>query len=434
MKLLLIMPYDDLYKHSLGYTKLISYEPLTLAVLAALVPPELNIDITIVDEGMEAHKINPKTHFDIVGISTVTSASKRAYELATLYRQLGSYIVMGGHHVTLLPDEAALHADSIFIGRSEKTWPQFFKDYIHHQPLKVYHQQDASPELHIPIPRRDLLKRRNYLKQPVIIANYGCKNKCNFCSISAFWKGCAPKRPIAEVIQEMKSLKTDQFIFLDPNQYSDQTYARELYQELVKLKIKWVGLATHNIADDDAMLELMVKSGCRGIFIGFESLNQQNLTSVNKEPNTVQKFRHAIDKIHYYGLTITGSFMVGFDHDTKESLAALPDLIEDLKLDIMRYGIVTPVPNTGLFHQMEKEGRILTRNWALYDSMHCVFQPKHMSPRELEEQFVKIWKKSYRYSKILQRLNYTQDLKLLKFLTGVGFRIYVNRLAKLLSL
>lgn len=429
MKLLLVIPYDNLYKHATGYTKLLGYEPLTLSVLAALVPQEYHIDIEIVDEGMEKPAYN--NHYDIVGISTVTSASHRAYELAAYFKSKGSYIAIGGHHVTLMPEEGKKHADSIFIGRSEKTWPQFFHDFIKGNPQQVYLQEDDSDELRLPIPRRDLVKKGNYLKQPVIIANYGCRNTCIFCSISKFCNGCSPKRPIADVIGEIKSLNTKEFIFLDPNQYSDKEYSKELYAELAKLKIRWGGLTTHNISDDQEMLKLMVKSGCSGVFIGFETLEEQNLSDMDKTSNSIQKYKDTIRILHEYQLPITGSFMVGLDHDTKESLLALPEKIHELEIDMMRYGIVTPIPNTGFFHKLEQEGRILTKDWSLYDSMHCVFQPKQMTPRELEEIFLKIWKQSYEYKNIFRRLNYTSNLKILKLLTGIGFRRYVRQLNRL---
>lgn len=430
MKLLLLIPYDNLYKYATGYTKLIGYEPLTLSVLAALVPKEYNVDIKLVDEGMERGRYDHE-HYDIVGISTVTSASGRAYELAAYFKAKGSYVVMGGHHITLMPDEAKEHADSIFIGRSEKTWPQFFHDFIKGTPQKAYIQENDSDVLRLPIPRRDLAKRGNYLRQPVIIANYGCKNTCIFCSISKFCNGCSPKRPITDVIEEIKSLNTKEFIFLDPNQYSDKDYSKELYAELIKLKIKWAGLTTHNISDDKEMLELMVKSGCSGVFIGFETLEERNLSDMDKTTNTIQKYKDTIQILHDYRLPITGSFMVGLDYDTKESLLALPEKIQEFRIDIMRYGIVTPVPNTGFYHKLEQEGRILTKDWSLYDSMHCVFQPKNMTPRELEDIFLKIWKESYTYKNIFSRLNYTPNLKILKFLTGIGFRIYVHQLNRL---
>lgn len=298
MKLLLVIPYDNLYKYATGYTKLLGYEPLTLSVLAALVPKEYNIDIQIVDEGMERGRYDER--YDIVGISTVTSACKRAYELAKYFKAKGSHVAMGGHHATLMPEEVKEHADTVFIGRSEKSWPQFFHDFIKKTPQKVYIQENDTDELCLPIPRRDLVKRRNYLRQPVIISNYGCKNKCNFCSISKFWNGCSPKRPIADVIEEIKSLNRKEFIFLDPNQYSDKEYSKELYTEIAKLNIKWGGLTTHNITDDQEMLDLMVKSGCSGVFIGFETLEAGNLSDMDKTSNTIQKYKETIQILHDY--------------------------------------------------------------------------------------------------------------------------------------
>jgi len=433
MKLLLVIPYDYLYKYKKGYNKLISYEPLTLSVLAALVPQEYDIDITIVDEGMERTDYMQE-NYDIVGISVVTSAAKRAYELARYFKEKGSYIVMGGHHVTLLPKEAEQYADTIFIGRSERTWPQFIDDYIKSVPKKVYIQENKAEEcINFPLPRRDLIKRGNYLKQPVIIANQSCTNGCDFCSISNFHNNCAAKRPIVNVIEEIKSLKTRNFIFLDPNQYADKEYAKELYRELSKLNIRWVALATNNITEDDEMLNLMVKAGCRGLFIGFETLNQKNINNIGKRVNKVKDYKKTIEKLHNLNIAVTGSFILGLDSDTKKSLLALPEQIAELKLDFCRFGILCPTPNTPIYHKLEGENRILTKDWSLYDSMHCVYQPKNMEPQELEEIFLQVWKECYTYKKIIKRVFHTPNFKLIKLLGGIGFRRYIKRLEEVLE-
>lgn len=431
-KILMIIPYDSLYKYRKGYTKLISYEPITMSVLAALIPKEYEFQIDIVDEGMEHGNYNKK-RWDIVAISSVTSAAPRAYELAKFFKEKGSYVVMGGHHITLLPDEAAEYADTIFIGRSEKSWPQFFHDYMNGTAKKVY-EEGCSGEgvIKYPIPRRDLIKRKNYLKQPVIIANHSCTNRCNFCCISNFHKGKSYKREIGDVVEEIKSLKTKEFIFLDPNQYSDREYAMELYRELEKLKIKWVALGTNNITEDGEMLESMVKAGCSGLFIGFESMNQTDISDIGKSVNRVTDYKKTVEILHNHKIAVTGSFILGLDSDTKESLLALPDKINDLKLDFARFGILCPAPNTPIYNKLESEGRILTKEWGAYDSMHCVYQPKNMEPHELEEIFLKVWQECYSMKKIWERTHITPDRKLIKFLGGIGFKIYIRRLEQVL--
>ena len=430
MKILLILPYDTTYKYKTAFIPAISYQPLTLGTLAALVPDELNAQITLVDEGVQRIEPFKKQHYDLVGISAVTSSSIRAYELARYFRENGSYVFIGGHHATLLPDEAARHCDTVFTGSAQSTMPQFFYDYVQGQAQPRYdsHIVIASE---IPTARRELMPKRGYLKQPTIVADYGCANNCKYCVINPFW-GANTRRPIADVIDEIKSLGRKEYIFLDPSPLSNIAYAKELYSELAKLDISWVGLSTLDVANDDELLDLLQKSGCIGLLLGFETFSQPDLDMLSKTKNKVIEYSTVVSKLHDKNIAVLGTFMLGLESDTRESLAALPELIAKTKIDIPRYAILTPYPTTALFDELDLQGRILTKDWSKYDSIHCVFKPANMSAGELEEASVRVWKETYSLKKIAARMKHTPQRKLTALITNVGFAIYTSRLRGLL--
>lgn len=424
MNVLLILPYDNTYRVGAAFIPSLSYQPLTLSTLAALIPEEAGADITLVDEGVERFDYN-RRHFDIVGISIVTSSSKRGYELADYFRGKGSHVLLGGHHATLMPEEAAIHADTVFSGSAEITFPQFFHDFIVGKPQKLYRQTCVSAD-RIPVARRDLMTKKGYLKQPTIIADYGCGNSCKYCVIHSFW-GKNAKRPVASVIEEMKSIGAKEYLFLDPSPISDHEYAKQLFTELAKLRITWAGLATLDITDDEELFELFVKSGCVGTLLGFESFNTSDLSGMTKYKNKVERYQAVVSRLHDRNIVVLGTFMVGMDGDTIESIRAMPDLIEEVGIDVPRFAIVTPFPNTPFYRSLEAENRIITRDWSRYDSVHCVFQPQNMSPGELEEEFIRLWKETYSAKRILKRMKKTPQKKATALVTNLAFKIYANR-------
>jgi len=430
LKILLILPYDTTYKYRTAFIPSISYQPLTLSTLAALIPIELNPQITLVDEGVQTFDYE-KGYYDIVGISICTSSSGRGYALAQHFQKKGCYVFMGGHHATLLPEETAQYCDTVFTGSAECTLPRFFADYM---DGKVQPRYDATTVCadKIPVARRDLMPRKGYLPQPTIIADYGCSNQCRYCVINSFW-GKQAKRPIADVIDELKSLGNKEFLFLDPSPLSDAAYAKELYRELAKLHITWAGLSTLQVSQDDELLELLQKSGCIGLLLGFETFNQTDLIKLAKCKNKVADYKEAVAKLHDKRIPVLGTFMLGLDGDTRESLRSLPDLIADARIDVPRFAILTPYPNTPMFREFEAQGRILTRDWSKYDSIHCVFQPMNMTAQELESEFLRVWRCCYSAGRIAGRLRHTPQRKLTALATNIGFNIYSNHLRGLLG-
>jgi radical SAM superfamily enzyme YgiQ (UPF0313 family) len=429
LKILFILPYDNVYRYRNAFSKSITYAPLTFTLLSALIPPEIKAEIKIVDEGIEKcdyKKLEP----DIVGLTAVTSAAKRAYDLCKYFKDRGSYVIIGGHHVTLLPDEAGEYADSVFIGSAEKTFPAFFYDYIAGQTKKFY-RAESKDLSKLPWPKRELLRGKKYLKQPAFAANYGCKNVCSYCVINSFWGFDGAVRDIDDVIAEIKSLKTKEIIFYDPNQTCDRSYAIEFYHRLKELKIRWAALTDINAAFDGALLKLMAESGCIGTLIGFETFNQSSLDSVNKKI-TVEKFKAAIAAMHKYNISVLGTFMLGLDGDTVENLKKIPELIDEIRVDLPRFAIMTPYPNTPFFQKLDGQDRILTKDWSFYDGIHCVFRPMGMDAPEVEKLLADIFIQCFSIKRIFRRMSYVKGKYLTRLFTNIGFRIYAKKIAGLI--
>src|SRR5919109_4972015 len=269
-RILLLSPRGPLYRHRTGiWKKSLRYAPLTLTTLASLVPDDVDAGVTLVDEGI--HDIDPEIEADLVGISAITGTAPRAYEMAAQFRARGVPVVLGGVHPTLVPDEAARHADAVVVGYAEETWPELLRDFAAGRLRARYTQRPGLELANLPFPRRDLLPSSQYTTLHTIEATRGCIHACDFCVVPAAW-GRPLQKPVADVIADIRQLRARRLIFLDLNLIADVAYAKELFTALIPLKLKWGGLATTMFAWDDDLLDLAARSGCRGILIGLESL------------------------------------------------------------------------------------------------------------------------------------------------------------------
>lgn len=421
MRILLILPSDSTYRFKGAFKRSLSYAPLTLTTLAALVPPELNAEIEIIDEGMQKHVC--RKSYDVVGITCTASSSQRAYELARYWRSKGAVAVLGGVHPTLMPEEAAAYADSVVVGLAEETWPRLLKDVLSGQ-LKPVYKATVSRFLSSPLPRRDLIKPHLYLPVPTVLANRGCGNACDYCSIHAANGHSVAVRPVEEVVEEIRSLNTRRVILLDPCLDSDRDYALNFFEKLLPLRVRWAGLATVDVVRDKELFRLMVKSGCGGLLMGFESLTQSNMTSSRKAFNKVVEYAKVVRTLHDNEIPVLGCFVLGFDEDTVESLYAVAGAVRELEIDLPRYSVLTPFPGTELFARLEREGRIITRNWSLYDTQRVVFQPAKMTPGQLQKVLSVIWRQTYSLNNIGRRLMRLKSNRLSCLAVSLGFRNY----------
>lgn len=429
MKIALILPYDSAYRYQKGsFKKAMLYPPLTLTTLAGLVPEELNAEIEIYDEG--SRLLDFDFDGDLVAISAVTATSKRAYYIADHFRKKGKTVILGGVHTTIFPDEAASHADAIVTGSAEVSWPQLLLDY---KAGKLQKQYTIQPDLDlkgIPFPRQDILPKGQYLTTNTIMASRGCPNKCSFCSIPVIRQGRYYQRPISEVIDEMKQMKGKTTIFFDPSFTEDRDYALELMEAMIPLKRKWGGLSTIGIAKDDELLSLAQKSGCVGVLIGFESICQASLNGVEKNFNRVTDYEATIKKLHDYDLAVLACMMFGLDSDTKNVFDDTLQFVQKTKIDLMRYTVMTPFPGTKAFEKLDKEGRILSKNWEYYDYEHVVYEPKNMTPKELNDGLAYMWRETYRMKNILSKVVTEHRHLWLTLPTSLAFRNHGIALGK----
>ena len=431
MKILFITPYDHNYRYKSAFTKSLSYMPLTMPYLAALTPEEFGAEFKAIDEGVQKVNYEKLDFYDIVAITSVTSSVKRGYELAAYFKEKGSYIVMGGHHVTLCPEEAAEHADTVMTGPADRTWREFIEDFASGAPKPRYDGEHCDIGAANVIPKRELMQKSKYIFAPTVIANFGCTNHCEFCVINTFWGGKYSARKIEDVIDEIRSLKSKYILFLDPSPTSNPIYAKAFFEALIPLKIKWAGLCTTDIYEDVELFDLMIKSGCMGILMGFETFSKDSLQESHKK-NQVETYKAVVDKFHQNGVSVLGTFMLGFDGDTKESILKMPDYIDEIGVDIPRFAILTPYPHTPTHRRFEAEGRILSKDWNDYDSIDATFAPNHFTARELEEMLASVSNECYTLRRIWKRAVKNRYGGFLKLGVNLGFRIYNKKVAKTL--
>lgn len=421
MNILLVQPWfpeDGSYRSRLS--SLVSYAPLTLATLKALIPGELDAEVDVCDE-ISGDAKRYKKQYDIVAITFQTSVANRAYEIARHFKERGSYIVVGGYHPTYMREEALEHADTVIVGAGEYSWPKFLEDFIGKEPKRIYDMQNVRGEDIVP-PDRSIIPKRKYLKYPAVIANRGCPNRCDFCVISDMWRKCGV-RPIENVIEEIKSLKSKIITFFDPNFFADRSYSIALMKELEKLHISWAGSATVNAAFDSELMECAKRSGCKGLLVGLESLNATTLKNANKGFNDPNQYKEAIAIMQSYGISVNGCFVLGMDGDTEELLLSLPEQVKYLNLNLARFSILTPVPNSPLFRKLDGEGRILTRDWSYYGQHQAVFKPRNMSPERLEEIYRWVWKETYSFKNIWGRAKRIPNASLWEKMICIGANI-----------
>lgn len=424
-RIALLSPRGPLYRHRSGiWKKSLRYMPLTLTTLAALVPAELNAEISLIDEGIDT--IDPQLDADLIGISAITGTAPRSYELAAGFRQRGIPVVLGGVHPTLLPDEAARHADAVVVGYAEQTWPQLLRDFVAGRMADRYVQAPDFSLAGTPPPRRDLLPSGRYTTQHTIEATRGCIHQCEFCVVPTAW-GRPIQRPIAEVIADIKAMGARRLVFLDLNLIADLTYAKALFSALAELRITWAGLATTLIAHDEELLDLAARAGCRGLLIGLESASPAVLRATRKGFNDRLDYRELTRRLHDRKIALMGCFVFGFDHDDQHTFAQTVELVQEARIDLPRYAIQTPFPATPLYRRLEAEGRILTTDWSLYDGQHVVYQPARLSPAELLQGTEWAWKHTYRYRSIANRISASPHLGL-AMATNLGYRFYAYHL------
>lgn len=429
MRIALISPKGPLYRHRSGiWKKSLRYQPLTLTTLAALIPQDLSHEVVLYDEGIS--DVPQDLAADVVGITVITGTARRAYELADEFRRRGLVVVLGGPHVTLVPDEAQPHADAIVVGYAEDTWPQLLRDVAAGALRPRYVQAPGLDLGGRPFARRELLPSHQFLTSNVFEATRGCVHPCDFCVVPTAWGRRPFQKPVEDVVADIRQHGARKLIFIDLNLIADRAYAVRLFTALIPLRLQWYGLSTVLLADDEELLDLAEASGCAGLLMGLESLSGANLKRNHKGFTSPDRFLHVVDRLHAHRIALQGCFVFGLDDDAPDVFLKTAEFAVQAGIDLPRFAVVTPFPGTPLFTRLEAEGRILTRDWELYDAQHVVFQPRNMSVEELQQGVEAAWKHAYSYSGIWRRIRRSPAPWPVRLGTNLGYRFYANNLSR----
>jgi radical SAM superfamily enzyme YgiQ (UPF0313 family) len=358
------------------------------------------VETKIVDEDVEP--VDFSFDADLVGISFMTFNAPRAYEIADTFRSLGKTVIFGGYHPTFMPEEAIQHADSICLGEAENNVPRMVEDFLAGD-LKPFYESELVDLETLPLVNRNLLNHNAYISLNAMQATRGCHHRCAFCSVAAFNRYRIRKRPVGQVLDELKGLGR-YVLFMDDNIVLDKVYAKALFSAMIPLKKRWFSQCGMGIADDDELLDLAARSGCGGLFIGFESLSQESLHQWNKHCNRKKDYLEIVRKIHSKGIGIFAGFVFGGDHDGTDVFQNTLDFLLEANIEVLQSTRLTPFPGTPLFENMKKEERIFDFDWSHYDFFHVVYQPRSMKPEELHHGTAWLQKHFYSRRNIAQRI------------------------------
>lgn len=444
MKLKLIQPKMSLRPMDSEFKRLLS-PSLSLLVLAALTPEEHSIII----EDENANPLHLEDSPDLVGITVNVDTSNRAYQIAEYYRKKKVPVILGGIHVSANPEEALQFSDSVCIGEAENVWLDILSDVSTDQLKSKYYSSTIADTSKIPIPRWSLTPSSKYLYTNIIVASRGCPFKCEFCYNSCEYVHHQYRnRPIANVLEEIKRLKTKHVMFIDDNLIGDIAWTRAFLEEIKPLGLKWNAAVSANILNHPDVLDQMQESGCQSLFIGFESINEQSIQSVQKFQNKRGDYERLIDELHKRGIMVNASLVFGFDHDSPQVFQNTLDWLIRNKVETMTAHILTPYPGTVLYQRFFAEGRISDFDLSHYNTSNVVFTPKQMTQEELLKGYLWIYKEFYSFENIFKRipdhprqkvpyilfsLIYRKFGKVISKIASFGFMNSLGRLARKLS-
>ncbi len=398
---LLLNPFYSKDPHG-SFGKHVLTPSLALTALAGATPPHWRLEYWDENllQGPPPHDPFP----EVVGITVHLTFARRAFKLATWYRNRGARVILGGLHVQSCPDECAPYADALAIGDGSIVWPQILQDIEAGQLEPVYQGSYREPYRLCPSPRREIVSKRDFLTRCSLIATRGCHNRCNFCYQAT--KGVDmpyQMKDVEQVAAEFESSGEPYGVFTDNNLGSSKRYLADLCRALKPLDKIWSAAVTIDITDDPGLIREMALAGCTGVFVGFETVSAANLTDAGKKSPRPEDYTRRVNLFHRYGIAVNGSFVFGFDHDRPDCFERTIEWIESASLECATFHILTPYPGTPLFEKMKEEGRLLHENWDLYDTSHVVFQPRWMSPEQLQAGYEWSYRRLFSHVSILRR-------------------------------
>ncbi|MFQ5664332.1 MAG: B12-binding domain-containing radical SAM protein [Terriglobia bacterium] len=399
--------------------------PLNLAVLAAYTPSD--IEVQIIDESVEP--IDFDTEANLIGITAMTNMAPAAYHIADKFRARGKTVVLGGVHVTVAPQEAVAHCDAVVVGEAEYLWLRLIQDFRRGQLQKVYRADRLFDMKGAPIPRRDLLPLNRYVFPQTVETARGCPFDCDFCSVSRTAGRGYRFRPLEEVLAELRSLGRNRWVlFIDDIINGNRKHALQLFRAITPLKIRWGAQATMLLAQDEELLDLARESGCRTLFIGFETFSNAGLKKLGKPSNWHERFFHIVERLHAKKIGIWGAFVLGLDTDTRESLEETVRVVKQAKLEFAQFCCLTPLPGTALYRQYIAEGRLRESDWSAYSFGNVTFLPKNMTEQELKEAFAYAWSEFYNWKSTRQRLAWRKPFRFPYGPKGLRSSLHVSNL------
>jgi radical SAM superfamily enzyme YgiQ (UPF0313 family) len=383
------------------------FPPLGLATLAAYLTADDRA--VLIDEHVERLRLDEQLDDrpDLVAIEVYITSARRAYQIADAYRRRGVFVALGGLHVTSLPAEAAQHADAIFTGPGEDTWPRFLADFRARRPVPRYDSRERSL-VGVPPIRRDLIQRRLYLVPNSIVVSRGCPHVCDFCYKEAFFQGGRSyyTQTVDDALAEIERLPGRHLYFLDDHLFGNRRFAAALFEGMKGMGRVWQAAGTVNsILEPRAeprLLEQAVACGLRSLFVGFESIDSAGLAEQRKYQNLNRDYGEAIRRLHGLGVMVNGSFVFGMDQDDAGVFDRTVEWALAQGIETATFHILTPYPGTALYQRMAAQSRLLHRDWDLYDTRHTVFRPARMTPEQLEAGYWRAYREFYRWPALVK--------------------------------
>lgn len=375
---------------------------LAMPLLAAMMPSDYQVEIIL--EILE--DIPWDTDADLIGISSMGHGVIRTIDIAKKFKEMGKTVILGGYMASIMAEEATQYCDAVVVGDAELVWEDLLRDYEKGMLKAIYENNLSTGYYSTVVPRFDLIVNKPIGDFLPVQAGRGCPNVCSFCSVACLYEGHYIKKPLEEVVRDIKQIKDlgfKKFLLLDDNIFSDREYLMKLLGEIKSLGMKWMSQCDIRMGREDDLLKALSDGGCTALSFGLESISKESLVGMNKAWANPEEYPRLIKNIQSYGIDVSTEMVVGGDGDTLESIRATKDFIEDNKISVPRFYILTPIPGTKFFKEIVKENRLVKDDIYSFDGTEAVHLPKHMTPDELTNAYWELYKSLFTIKSIVKR-------------------------------